>query len=112
DHLPEEYGSIKAADGQALYYRLIKPAGAADGKRFPVVIDIYGGPHAQYVRKDWLGGSRASQGYFRQLLAQRGFVVFSLDNRGTGFRGVAFESALHGRMGQIEIDDQVRGVEF
>ena len=111
-HLPEEYGSIKASDGQDLYYRLIKPAGVTAGKRFPVIIDAYGGPHAQYVRRDWLGGSRASQGYFRQLLAQRGFVVFSLDNRGTGFRGVAFEAALHGRMGKVEVDDQVRGVEF
>lgn len=111
-HLPEEYGSIKASDGQELYYRLIRPAGAAAGQRFPVVIDVYGGPHAQYVRKDWLGGSRAAQGYFRQLLAQRGFVVFSLDNRGSGFRGVAFESALHGRMGKVEVDDQIRGIEF
>ncbi len=111
-HVTEEYGSIKASDGQDLYYRLIKPPGAASGRRFPVVIDTYGGPHAQYVRKDWLGGGRASQGYFRQLLAQRGFVVFSLDNRGSGARGVAFESVLHGQMGKVEVDDQIRGVEF
>lgn len=112
NHLPEEYGSIKAADGQDLYYRLIKPAAMSAATRYPVVIDTYGGPHAQYVRKDWLGGSRAAQGYFRQLLAQRGFVVFSLDNRGSGFRGVAFESPLQARFGNVEIDDQVRGVEF
>jgi dipeptidyl-peptidase-4 len=111
-HLPEEYGSLKASDGQDIYYRLIKPAGVERGGRFPVVIDIYGGPHVQYVRKDWMGGARASQGYFRQLLAQRGFVVFSLDNRGMGFRGVAFESALHGQLGKVEIEDQLRGVEF
>ena len=111
-HVPEEYGSIKASDGQDLYYRLIKPANFVAGKRYPVIVDIYGGPHAQYVRKDWLGGSRATQGYFRELLAQRGFVVFSLDNRGTGFRGVAFESTLQGRLGKLEIDDQIRGVEF
>jgi dipeptidyl-peptidase 4 len=111
NHLREEYGTIKASDGQDLYYRLIKPAHAA-GKRLPVVIDMYGGPHSQYVRKDWLGGARATQGYFRQLLAQRGFVVFSLDNRGTGFRGVAFESALLGRLGRVEVDDQIRGIEF
>ncbi|HEY8538285.1 MAG TPA: S9 family peptidase, partial [Steroidobacteraceae bacterium] len=111
-HLPEEYGSIKASDGQDLYYRLIKPANVERGGRFPVVIDVYGGPSVQYVRKDWMGGARVSQGYFRQLLAQRGFVVFSLDNRGTGFRGVAFESALHRQLGKIEIEDQLRGVEF
>jgi dipeptidyl-peptidase-4 len=112
NHITEEYGSLKAADGQDLYYRLLKPAGMTAGKRYPVVIDTYGGPHVQYVRKDWLGGSRATQGLFRQLLAQRGFVVFSLDNRGSGFRGVAFESALHMRLGKVEVDDQMRGVEF
>ena len=110
-HIKEEYGSIKASDGQDLYYRLLKPANT-NGRRLPVVIDTYGGPHAQYVRKDWMGGSRASQGYFRQVLAQRGFVVLSLDNRGSGFRGVAFESALQGRLGKVEIEDQLRGIEF
>jgi dipeptidyl-peptidase 4 len=112
NHVKEEYGSIKAIDGQDLYYRLLKPANFVSGKRYPVIIDTYGGPHAQYVRKDWMGGVRASQGYFRQLLAQRGFVVFSLDNRGSGFRGVAFESGLQGHMGKLEVEDQIRGVEF
>lgn len=112
NHVQEEYGSIKASDGQDLYYRLLKPANFVSGKRYPVIVDTYGGPHVQYVRKDWMGGSRASQGFFRQLLAQRGFVVFSLDNRGSGFRGVAFESLIQGHMGKVEVDDQVRGVEF
>jgi dipeptidyl-peptidase-4 len=111
-HVKEEFGSIKASDGQDLYYRLLKPANATSGKRLPVVIDTYGGPHAQYVQKNWMGGSRAAQGLFRQLLAQHGFVVFSLDNRGSGFRGVAFESALQGQFGKVEIEDQVRGVEY
>jgi dipeptidyl-peptidase 4 len=113
-HLKEEFGSIKASDGQDLYYRIIKPAGADSDatKRWPVIVDTYGGPHAQYVRNDWMGGSRATQGLFRQLLAQHGFVVFSIDNRGSGFRGVAFESAVKDRMGQVEIEDQVRGIEF
>jgi len=111
-HIEEEFGSIKASDGQDLYYRLIKPANFAPGKRYPVIVDTYGGPHAQYVQKNWMGGSRATQGLFRQLLAQRGFVVFSIDNRGSGFRGVAFESALQGQLGKVEIEDQVRGVQF
>lgn len=111
-HLPEEYGSIESQDGQTLYYRLIKPAGANAARPHPVVIDIYGGPHAQYVRKDWLGGARASQGYFRQVLAQHGFVVFSLGNRGSGFRDTAFEAALQGQLGRIEIEDQARGIEL
>lgn len=111
-HIKEEFGSLKADDGQTLYYRLLKPANLQPGKRHPVVIDTYGGPHVQYVRKDWMGGARAPQGYFRQLLAQQGFVVFSLDNRGSGFRGEAFDTAINGRLGKIEIEDQLRGVDF
>lgn len=111
-HAREEFGSIKASDGQTLYYRLLKPADLQPGKRYPVVIDTYGGPHFQYVRKDWMGGARAAQGYFRQVLAQRGFVVFTLDNRGSGFRGEAFDTAISGQLGKIEMEDQLRGVEF
>ena len=107
DHVKEEFGSIAAADGQQLNYRLTKPAGLQAGKRYPVVVDVYGGPHNQYVKKEWMGG-----GYFRQILAQRGFVVFTLDNRGSGFRGNAFETALAQRFGKVEITDQLRGVEF
>lgn len=107
----EEYGSVKASDGQELYYRLLKPANFTPGKRYPAVIDVYGGPHFQYVRKDWMGGARATQGLFRQVLAQNGFVVLTLDNRGSGFRGNAFETAIAGRTGKVEIEDQLRGVE-
>ncbi|HEX7011970.1 MAG TPA: DPP IV N-terminal domain-containing protein [Steroidobacteraceae bacterium] len=112
DHVPETFGSIPAADGEPLYYRLIKPARMQAGQRYPVIVDVYGGPHAQYVRKDWMGGARAAQGFFRQLLAQHGFVVFSLDNRGSAFRGERFESSIAGRLGKIEIEDQLRGVEY
>lgn len=111
-HSKEEFGSIEARDGQALYFRLIKPTPFDTTKRYPVVIDTYGGPHAQYVRMDWMGGVRAAQGYFRQVLAQHGFVVFSLDNRGSGFRGTEFETALSGQLGKIEVEDQLRGVEY
>lgn len=111
-HVPEEYGSLRTDDGQTLYFRLQKPTGFEAGKRYPVVIDIYGGPHFQYVRKDWMGGTRAAQGYFRQILARNGFVVFTLDNRGSGFRGNAFETAIAGRLGRIEVRDQLLGVEF
>ena len=112
NHVQEEFGSIAASDGQPLFYRLIKPSKVESGKRYPVVIDTYGGPHFQYVKKDWMGGARATQGYFRQILAQRGFVVFSLDNRGSGFRGNAFESTLSGQFGSVEVEDQLKGVEF
>ena len=112
DHVKEAFGSIAAADGQQLNYRLLKPAKLDPGKRYPVVIDVYGGPHNQYIKQDWMGGARAPQGYFRQVLAQHGFVVFTLDNRGSGFRGNAFETALAGQFGKVEVADQLRGVEF
>ena len=107
DHVKEEFGSIAAEDGQQLNYRLTKPAALEPGKRYPVVVDVYGGPHNQYIRKDWMGG-----GYFREILAQHGFVVFTLDNRGSGFRGNAFETALARQFGKVEVADQLRGVEF
>ena len=112
DHVKEEFGSIAAQDGQQMNYRLLKPAALEPGKRYPVVVDVYGGPHNQYVKKDWMGGARAAQGYFREVLAQHGFVVFTLDNRGSGFRGNAFETALAQRLGKVEVVDQLRGVEF
>jgi len=112
DHVVEEFGTIPAVDGQALHYRILKPRRMEPGKRYPVVVDTYGGPGVQYVKRDWMGGSRAAQGYFRQVLAQRGFVVFTLDNRGTGMRGVAFEAPIVQQFGRAEIDDQLRGIEF
>jgi dipeptidyl-peptidase-4 len=112
NQVAEEFGSVTASDGQQLYYRLMKPANLVAGKRYPAVIDVYGGPHFQYVRKDWMGGARATQGLFRQVLAQNGFVVLTLDNRGSGFRGNAFETAIAGRTGKAEIEDQLRGVEY
>ena len=111
-HVKETFGSIQSADGQALYYRLLKPAHMESGKRYPVVVDTYGGPGAQYIHKDWMGGSRAAQGYFRQVLAQHGYVVFSLDNRGSGYRGDRFEFGIKNQLGRIEIADQLSGVDF
>ena len=103
----ETLGSMQASDGQKLYYRLLKPAKLEPGKRYPVVIDVYGGPHKQNVRADWMGG-----GYFRQVLTQAGYIVFTLDNRGSGFRGNDFDHAISGRLGKVEIEDQLRGVDF
>jgi dipeptidyl-peptidase-4 len=112
DHVPEEYGTLNASDGQVLHYRLLKPTNLVAGKRYPVIVDTYGGPGNQYVQSGWMGGSRSIQGLFRELLAQHGFVVFSIDNRGSGSRGTAFEAPLYRRFGRVEIEDQLRGVEF
>lgn len=111
-HLPTEFGTLPARDGQTLHYQLIRPRNIAPGERLPVIVDVYGGPGYQRVRRSWGGYPRSNEGFFRQYLAQQGYVVFTLDNRGSGFRGVRFESALHRRMGSVEVQDQVTGVEF
>ena len=111
-HQRTEFGTLQAEDGQTLYYQLIKPINFDPTQRYPVIVDVYGGPGNQRVRNAWGGFPRGNEGFFRQYLAQQGYLVFTLDNRGTGFRGTTFEGALHRRMGSIEIEDQVRGVEF
>ena len=111
-HSPAEFGTLTAADGQLLHYRLIKPKRMEPGRRYPVIVDVYGGPHVQEVANEWGNAGRANDAAFRQYLAQQGYVVFTLDNRGSGFRGVAFETALHRHLGSVEVADQVRGVEF
>lgn len=98
---------LAASDGTRLYAALLKPAGFEPSRRYPVVINVYGGPHAQTVTNSW---SQVSA--FDQLLASRGFLVFWLDNRGSGGRGVAFESAIHRDLGRRELQDQLRGVEY
>ncbi|HEX5755618.1 MAG TPA: DPP IV N-terminal domain-containing protein [Arenimonas sp.] len=108
-HRPVEFGQITAGDGTPLHYSLIKPAGFDPAKRYPVVVYVYGGPAAQTVIESW--PSRGDH-FFNQYLAQQGYVVFSLDNRGTPRRGARFGGALYGKQGTVEVEDQLRGVEF
>ncbi len=112
EHVPTEFGSIRAASGDELYYQINKPRVLEPGRRYPVIVDVYGGPESQSVRRAWQNSARSNTGFFHQYLAQQGYVVFSLDNRGTGYRGVAFETALHRQLGSVEVEDQVRGVGF
>ena len=90
---------------RSLQYRLLKPRVLEPGKRYPVLVDVYGGPGVQRVSNAW-------GNLFHQYLVQHGYVVFTLDNRGSGMRGVKFETALGLRMGGVEVQDQVKGVEF
>ena len=109
-HQPTAYGTLTAADGTTpLHYSLIKPAGFDPKKQYPVVVFVYGGPAAQTVTRAWPG---RSDSFFNQYLAQQGYVVFSLDNRGTPRRGAAFGGALYAKQGTVEVDDQLRGVEW
>ena len=102
-------GSIKAADGVTdLYYRLIKPVGFDPSKKYPTVVYVYGGPHAHNVQ--------ASRGYWFRgweiYMAQKGYVIFVLDNRGSQLRGQKFEQATFRHLGEEEMKDQICGVEF
>ena len=108
--MPEiEVGTIKSADGVSdLCYRLIKPINYNDGKKHPVLVYVYGGPHSQMVTESWMAGANL---YFL-FLAQQGYVVFTVDNRGTDNRGFEFESIIHRNLGVSEMADQMKGVDF
>jgi dipeptidyl-peptidase 4 len=101
-----EIVQVQTPDGMALYGRLLKPAGFAAGKRYPVIVDVYGGPQAQSVRNAWSGLN------MYQVYAARGYVVWQLDNRGSFGRGHAFETPIYHEMGTHEVADQRFGVEY
>lgn len=105
EHIKPEFGTLKADDGQTLWYRLYKPAGFDPAKRYPVVSHFYGGPTAQLA-------TRGFGDLFDQFLAQHGYVVITLDNRGMGRRGRAFSDALHLKLGSVEVADQRKAIEW
>lgn len=102
-------GSVKTADGQTdLYYRMVKPANFDPTKKYPAVIYVYGGPHAHNVDARWHYCSRSWETY----MAQKGYVLFILDNRGSENRGREFEQATFRQLGQVEMEDQMQGVAY
>ncbi len=102
-------GSIKAADGTTdLYYRLVLPPDFDETKKYPTVVYVYGGPHAHNVDASWHWRSRSWETY----MAQKGYVLFILDNRGSENRGREFEQATFRNLGQEEMKDQMKGVDF
>lgn len=100
--------TIKSKDGTDLYCRLIKPYNYDATKKYPVIIYVYGGPHAQMITNSWLAGA----GIWLNYLASKGYIVWTLDNRGSANRGFEFESAIFRNIGTIEIEDQMQGVEY
>lgn len=103
-----EIGKLKGTDGSDLYYRFIKPQNFDAAKKYPVLIYVYGGPHAQMVTNSWLGGANL----WMHWMANQGYLIFTLDNRGSGERGFDFESQIHRKLGDLEIEDQLTGINF
>ena len=102
-------GTIKAADGKTdLYYRLVKPVNFDSSKKYPAVVYVYGGPHAHNIYGNHFYGLRGWEVY----MAQKGYVIFVLDNRGSENRGFDFESVTFRHLGDEEMKDQIKGVEF
>ncbi len=104
--LPTEFVRFDTAEGVPLDARLIRPANFDPARKYPAVVQVYGGPHAQSVRNAWAGLS------MDQVLAHAGFVVWQVDNRGSAGRGHAFESPVNRHLGVVELQDQVKGVEY
>ncbi|MCU4157367.1 S9 family peptidase [Carboxylicivirga sp. A043] len=100
---------LKTKDGQFdLNARMVLPVDFDATKKYPVIVYVYGGPHSQMVQNRWLGGVRGWQLY----MAQKGYIAFTLDNRGTSYRGKEFAQAIHRQLGQPEVEDQMQGIEY
>lgn len=105
DHTVPEYGTLKAEDGQDLYYSIQLPPNFDETKKYPALVEVYGGPHVQTVTRNW---ERLSDQYY----SREGYIVFRLDNRGSDNRGRKFEDAIYRRTGGPEVRDQLVGVDY
>lgn len=105
----QEIFKIKGEDNIKLYSQITYPIDFDSTKKYPVIVYVYGGPHVQIVTNKWAYGR---YDFWFQLMAQKGFIIFMLDNRGSANRGLEFEQAVFGRLGTKEIEDQLSGVKF
>ncbi len=101
--------TIKNKAGDDLYCRLYKPVNFDSSKQYPVVVYWYGGPHAQMILNAWNGGAGD---YWFQYMAERGYIVFTLDTRGSDNRGKAFEQIIHRKLGEPQMEDMLSGVDY
>lgn len=109
NYTPIELGTIPTADGKwENWYRLIYPIDFDPAKKYPAIVYVYGGPHSQMVNNSFLANLRRWEMY----MAQRGYVVFVMDNRGTQHQGAEYEKAIHRQCGKCEMEDQMKGVEW
>ena len=104
-----EFITLKDKNGTDLYGRIIKPANFNASKKYPVLIYVYGGPHAQLVTNSWLGGSKL---WMQWMAAEQDYIIFTLDNHGSASRGFDFESVIHRHVGDHEMEDQLLGVDY
>ena len=112
-HRTPTYGTLRSADGQTLHYGYVTPPGFDPARRYPVLLRYYGGPGRQFVNKAWTASINTGlTDLLTQYWARSGYVVFALDNRGTPRRGTAFENAIHKRMGEVEVRDQLVGLDW
>lgn len=100
--------TIKNNEGTDLYCRLFKPVNFDSTKKYPVIVYLYNGPHSQLVTNTWMAGGEL----WYQYMAQKGYIVFTVDGRGTSYRGKAFEQATHRQLGTKEMEDQLKGVDY
>jgi dipeptidyl-peptidase-4 len=103
-----EISTLKGKDGSILYTRLIKPSNFDPSKKYPVLVYVYGGPHAQMITNSWLDGANL----WMYWMAEQGYLVYTLDGRGSAERGFAFESQIHRQLGTLEMEDQLTGVDY
>ncbi len=103
-----EFVTLKADNGVDLHARMIKPSNFEERKKYPVLVYVYGGPHAQMVSNRWMGGAPLWMTQF----AEKGYIVFTVDGRGSANRGFDFENAIHRQLGEVEIRDQMAGVNY
>jgi dipeptidyl-peptidase-4 len=105
---PVEFLNVAGDDGTKLYAMMIKPPAFDPSKKYPVLIHVYGGPQTEVVRDAWGGPDFL----FHQMMAQKGYIIFSLDNRGSYGRGHAFETPVYHQFGKVELADQLAGVRY
>ncbi|MGB6393219.1 MAG: DPP IV N-terminal domain-containing protein [Candidatus Acidiferrales bacterium] len=105
---PVEFLTLPADDGTKLYAAMIKPPDFDPAKKYPVLVYVYGGPHVEEVVDQWDPRTRL----FHQILAEKGYIIFTVDNRGSWGRGHAFETPIYHQFGKVELEDQLAGVKY
>jgi dipeptidyl-peptidase-4 len=101
--------TLKSSDDKDLHARIIKPHNFDPNKKYPVLVYVYGGPHAQLVTNSWMGGASL---WMHWMATEKQYIIFTLDNRGSANRGLEFENGIHRQLGTLEMEDQLVGVNY